>query len=333
MERELARTPSPTPTELAEINAPLYDLTRWKRKEAWLKWRLVPWYIVIIVLVTGATLLTVFNKEIIAFIQPAAVWLHTRPQKFGWIIPVALLVILSFPPLFGHGVIAIVCGIVWGLGVGFALVCIGTLLGEIANYYAFKSCCRGRAEKLEENRPYYACLARVVRTGGFKVALMVRLSAIPSHFATAVFATCGMKMWVFLLAAVLSLPKQFVIVYLGVILNDASRDDADAAKDKSNKTERIISDIVAAASVLVTIGSLWWINRELKRVKPSVMADRRRARLAALRRQVSDPEMVMFAATQVYATPETALASSASAVMVSQPVPLVLAEDRRLHVA
>lgn len=35
---------------------------------------------------------------------------------------------------------------------------------------------------------------------------------------TAVFSTCGMKLWVFAVAAFLSLPKQFITVYIGVIL-------------------------------------------------------------------------------------------------------------------
>lgn len=34
---------------------------------------------------------------------------------------------------------------------------------------------------MEKTKMYYACLARVVREGGFKVALIARLSAIPGH--------------------------------------------------------------------------------------------------------------------------------------------------------
>lgn len=38
---------------------------------------------------------------------------------------------------------------------------------------------------------------------------------------TAVFSTCGMGIFTFSLAAILSLPKQFVTVYLGVILEQS----------------------------------------------------------------------------------------------------------------
>lgn len=70
----------------------------------------------------------------------------------GWLIPIAILFILSFPPvrtptrhyplcthalttqLFGHEIIAILVGVIWGLGVGFAIVAAGTFVGEVGNY-------------------------------------------------------------------------------------------------------------------------------------------------------------------------------------------------------
>jgi uncharacterized membrane protein YdjX (TVP38/TMEM64 family) len=38
---------------------------------------------------------------------------------------------------------------------------------------------------------------------------------------TAVFSTCGMNIWTFSVAAFLSLPKQFLTVYLGVALEQS----------------------------------------------------------------------------------------------------------------
>ena len=51
-----------------------------------------------------------------------------------WLIPIAVLFIISFPPLFGHGIITILYGLVWGLGVGFAIVAVGTFLGELGHF-------------------------------------------------------------------------------------------------------------------------------------------------------------------------------------------------------
>ena len=55
------------------------------------------------------------------------------------------------------------------------------LQNSFLKHSAFKYCCRARGEKLERTNIFYACLARVVRDGGFKIALIARLSAIPGH--------------------------------------------------------------------------------------------------------------------------------------------------------
>jgi hypothetical protein len=52
--------------------------------------------------------------------------------------------------------------------------------------------CRGRGEKMERTKIMYACIARVVREGGLKIALIARFSAIPGHCARACSLTiCG----------------------------------------------------------------------------------------------------------------------------------------------
>lgn len=38
------------------------------------------------------------------------------------------------PQLFGHEIIAVLCGDVWGIWIGFGIVAAGTLFGELANY-------------------------------------------------------------------------------------------------------------------------------------------------------------------------------------------------------
>jgi len=38
--------------------------------------------------------------------------------------------VISFPPLFGHEIVAILVGIVWGLWEGFGIVAAGTFFGE-----------------------------------------------------------------------------------------------------------------------------------------------------------------------------------------------------------
>ncbi|KAI0819566.1 snare associated Golgi protein-domain-containing protein [Trametes gibbosa] len=237
----------------------------WFRKD-WL-W----YYIAFVVCLVGVILFTVYHKQIVNWLKPAADWMHDLP--FGWTIPIGVLFVISFPPLFGHEIVAILCGLVWGLWLGFAIVAAGTFLGEVGNFYAFKYCCAARGEKLEKNNLSYACLARVVREGGFRIALIARLSAIPGHFTTAVFSTCGMSIWTFSIAAILSLPKQFITVYLGVAL-EQSEDGQSSTRDT------IIKDVVLGATTLITIGAMWYIYHKMNQAKPHVIYERRKARQA-----------------------------------------------------
>ncbi|KAJ7110860.1 hypothetical protein C8R44DRAFT_592637, partial [Mycena epipterygia] len=135
--------------------------------------------------------------------------------KLGPLIPIAILIIMSFPPLFGHELIELLAGVTWDLPAAFAIVAAGVLLGEIANFFVFKTFCSGRSTKMEKSKLSYALLAHVVRMGGFLVVIMIRYSAIPPHFATAVFSTVGLGFGVFIAACILSLPKAFVPVYVG----------------------------------------------------------------------------------------------------------------------
>jgi uncharacterized membrane protein YdjX (TVP38/TMEM64 family) len=61
-------------------------------------------------------------------LRPVSVKIRDIPA--GFLIPVFILIVISFPPLFGHELIALLCGVVYGLWIGFAIVAAGTFLGE-----------------------------------------------------------------------------------------------------------------------------------------------------------------------------------------------------------
>ena len=52
----------------------------------------------------------------------------------------------------------------------------------------YKRWCDARGRKLEESQLNWALLAEVVRTGGLKMPLLMRLTYIPSHCAS--FLVC-----------------------------------------------------------------------------------------------------------------------------------------------
>lgn len=80
-----------------------------------------------------------------------------------------------------------------------------------------------------------------------------------------------MGIFVFCLAAILSLPKQFITVYLGVILEQSGT-------GTQTTQSRIISDVVVAITILITFAAMWYIFHEMDKVKPKVIYERRKAR-------------------------------------------------------
>lgn len=157
---------------------------------------------------------------------------------------------------------------------------------------------------MEKDGISYACLARVVREGGFTVRghyctelgltglYRSPLSSVSLSFlgtvsvsaqfqttiwlmtlpvSTAVFSTCGMGVFVFALAALLSLPKQLVTVFIGVILEQSGT-------GTTSSTDRIVSDVVLVVTIAITIAAGYYIYVLINRVKPSIIYARRKAR-------------------------------------------------------
>ncbi|CDW97880.1 hypothetical protein, partial [Sporisorium scitamineum] len=233
-------------------------LKDWK---SWFKLKYLHWWIMLIVVIVIVAFTTIYHKQIVDWLTPISKKVTT--VAWGWIIPVAILFIISFPPLFGHEIVLILVGLVYGLWIGFGIASLGTLLGEIGNFYAFKHCLRSMAASYERKNIHYACMAEMVRDGGFWVMFLARLSAIPGHFTTAVFATVGMNIFIFTFAAVLALPKQLLIVYLGV----AIKNSGDGTEDTKSK---VIKYVVLAISFVITVWTAYWLYQKMEKVRPSV---------------------------------------------------------------
>ena len=57
-----------------------------------------------------AVLFEVYKSDFERWVTPLTDWLRER-EAWSWTLPTAILVILSFPPLFGHEVVQLVVGV------------------------------------------------------------------------------------------------------------------------------------------------------------------------------------------------------------------------------
>jgi hypothetical protein len=69
--------------------------------------RMVPLGILLIVI---AVLFEVYKTDFERWAKPLTDWLRAR-SSWSWTLPVAILIILSFPPLFGHEVVLLIVGV------------------------------------------------------------------------------------------------------------------------------------------------------------------------------------------------------------------------------
>jgi heme/copper-type cytochrome/quinol oxidase subunit 2 len=69
--------------------------------------RIVPLGILVIVLVV---LFEVYKSDFERWAKPLTDWLRKR-EAWSWVIPVSILFILSFPPLFGHEIVQLIVGV------------------------------------------------------------------------------------------------------------------------------------------------------------------------------------------------------------------------------
>ncbi|KAJ7513223.1 hypothetical protein B0H11DRAFT_1949085 [Mycena galericulata] len=256
--RSITRTPSPTQEE--------YNLLNGIKPERTLKQKII-FYAVVGVLLAITIVLSVKEKDIVHDLQPASRWMTSHPVAF--LIPIAILVILTFPPLMGQEIVVMFIGATYSLPVACAIAAAGTLLGECANFFTFKYACRARGEKIEKTNLQFGLMAYVVRKGGFLIVLMIRYSAIPSHYATSVFATIGMSFWIFFAAAVLSLPNSLVPVFVGYVMQPSVQ---------NNGTAKVVDNVVVVLGIIITIAAYIWVQRQLKAATPDFIYARRKAR-------------------------------------------------------
>ncbi|KAH8922294.1 hypothetical protein BT69DRAFT_1180359, partial [Atractiella rhizophila] len=197
----------------------------------------------LLVIVAASLVLDHYKDQVVGGLRPVGEKLRDIPG--GWAIPIGIIFVLSFPPLFGAEIIIILIGLIWGLWIGFGITSAGTLIGELGNFYLFMLL-QKLADKYERKNMQWALLAHIVREGGFKIVLACRYSAIPSHLTTAIFSTCGTGFWAFTIAAILSLPQKLPFVYAGVIF-ESSADGTETTSD------RIIFATTFGGTIVVTL--------------------------------------------------------------------------------
>lgn len=98
---------------------------------------------------------------------------------------------------------------------------------------------------------------------------------MPGHIITAVCATVGIGFWLFVITAVLSLPKYLGVVYFGVAIRSSGDDD-------KHSGSRAVQIVVILLITAITILIAYYTWRKMDQVKPAVRDELRRERYSRL---------------------------------------------------
>ncbi|KAF8847179.1 hypothetical protein BDZ45DRAFT_666092 [Acephala macrosclerotiorum] len=229
---------------------------KWQRRLYWI----VPLGIIAIVF---AILFEVYKTDFEKWVKPLSDWLAAPSREsWTWVIPTAILVILSFPPLFGHEIVQLIVGLAYPLGVALGIACAGAILGEAACFIVFKYFFSDWVDKKIQQKVNWAATARVAQEAGFRGVLVIRYSIVPPHLANPLFACTGMKFWLYMTTVVLSLPKSMVFVALG------------SPSSKNSKAAKYGKVLAIAVVVIITIFASIWIRKKMAIATREIMAER-----------------------------------------------------------
>ncbi|CEQ43223.1 SPOSA6832_05133 [Sporobolomyces salmonicolor] len=230
------------------------------------------WWITCIILIVALVFVAIYRDQIVAKFEPHKAAITNLPAS--WVIPIAILILLSFPPLGGHEIVLLVVGLIWGVWVGFGIACAGTFFGEMMCFFVFKYWFTKKAAEVENKSVFYACVARLQREGGIGIIIIVRFSAIPGHVVTAIQSTSGMSWWKYSVAVIISLPKQLAVVWLGDLFGQTSSTTDPSAQTKHRAVSLTVFFVTALASVV----ALYLVYMRARRFYPQIMqeADLRR---------------------------------------------------------
>jgi len=193
------------------------------------------------------------HDKIVNALAPYAQQVAEYPGS--WLVPVTLLIIVSFPPLFGHELIAILTGFVWSMPVAFLLVFTGSIIGESLLFLSFRHFFHSRIVQFrKEHEQNYGTIVLVISEHKRWMVFLIRLSAIPGHFSTPLFSSIDeieYREWLYMVIA--TSWKFGIPVYLGHLL--------------ANHQTSWVGTILVFFTSCVTIVVAWYLYRQFHEYK------------------------------------------------------------------
>jgi len=199
-------------------------------------------------------------------------------MKYGWLIVLGIMIVISFPPMLGHTTTVTLCGFAYGIK-GFYLGLAGSVLGAIVTFVVLRLLFSKRLRRWSATNEEWTALETVVKAKGLPLVILIRVSPMPPWvYANALFASIHtVALWQFAVATFFLFPKLLLTVFIGSRLAPLS--DGKQRGEMDTETKIINGLLVGGGLLLGAVASVVVYRlvqhqlRHLKGVPPSVEED------------------------------------------------------------
>jgi len=199
-------------------------------------------------------------------------------MKYGWLIILGFIVLISFPPMIGHTTTVTLCGFAYGIQ-GFYVAMAGSVLGAAMVFVVLRFLFSKRLREWSVTNDKWTALETVVKTQGLPLVILIRMSPVPPWvYANTFFASIHtVALWQFVIATFFLAPKILLYTFIGSRLAPLS--DGDQREEMDTEAKIINGCLAAGGLVLGIIASVVVYRlvqrqlRHLKGVSPSVEED------------------------------------------------------------
>lgn len=259
----------------------------------------------LIQLVAVYTLVRLGTHGVLERLFDAALWFSHWPT-LGPLLLIALITLLSFPPLVGYGTSITLCGLAYGtplpentssgLFTAWLLAATGCLCGSTAVFVFFRAYLRtAHAPQWiadVRNKREWLAMERAVSAKGARMILLVRFCPFPFVYSNLFFASLQpgvVSLRAFLLATLATTPKLFLHVFIGAQAFQAIQAarggsneggggggggaGGDSNSNPSPPAHSLLSLAYIIIASLVGVATSWYIWQETTRILQEFIDD------------------------------------------------------------
>jgi uncharacterized membrane protein YdjX (TVP38/TMEM64 family) len=182
-------------------------------------------------------------------------------KPYGWLVLGAALVVVSFPPLFGHTTIIMLCGFAYGMK-GFWIAAAASQVGASVVFVTLRYLFRSQLRRWSKNEKW-AAFESVILAKGLPLIILIRACPLPPWvWSNTLFASIEVvPLWKFIIATCFTFPKLALHVFVGSRM--AALSDGEQRKEMDGRTKAINGSLVGGGIVL-TICASWLVYKLVK---------------------------------------------------------------------